>query len=477
MIGNGREGAMTTRWSAVVMLALAFGATSAVGVVAQPVEGGSGLWMGGRRVVLSSASATVPIPSFARQTKLPCNACHTTFPQLTPFGRLFKLNGYTMTGIEQIKSPASAPVALALDVIPPVSAMVIASSTTLNEPPPNEDGTSVDMPQQLSLFVGEAISPKVGTFLQLTYDDAEGGIGMDNADIRFANHTTFASRPLIYGVTLNNNPTVQDVWNTIPAWGFPYTSSGVAPGPIAGPVLDGAYGQQVAGLGVYGFWDNTLYAEITGYHWAPQGGPHPSDTTVVGELRGVAPYWRVAVTHEFGPASLEVGTLGMIAEQYPTGIIGPFDRFRDIGLDAQYQRALGGASLALHGLYINEKQTLNASITEGAASPIDHSLNLLRVDGSLALPRGLGGNLAFFTTTGTTDALLYPSDPFVGTANGSPNTAGWIGQVSYNAWQNIRLGAQYTMYTKYDGASTNYDGAGRSAADNNALYLFAWLMF
>ncbi len=33
------------------------------------------------------------IPSFSRQTKLACSARHYQFPQLTPFGRLCKLNG------------------------------------------------------------------------------------------------------------------------------------------------------------------------------------------------------------------------------------------------------------------------------------------------------------------------------------------------------------------------------------------------
>jgi hypothetical protein len=35
------------------------------------------------------------LPSFARQTGQPCSTCHSAFPQLTPFGRRFKLEGYT----------------------------------------------------------------------------------------------------------------------------------------------------------------------------------------------------------------------------------------------------------------------------------------------------------------------------------------------------------------------------------------------
>jgi len=38
------------------------------------------------------------LPSYARQTGQQCAACHNGFPELTPYGRLFKLNGYTFTG-------------------------------------------------------------------------------------------------------------------------------------------------------------------------------------------------------------------------------------------------------------------------------------------------------------------------------------------------------------------------------------------
>src|SRR6202795_4254752 len=38
------------------------------------------------------------LPSFARQTGQPCGTCHTDFPFLTPFGRRFKLLGYTVGG-------------------------------------------------------------------------------------------------------------------------------------------------------------------------------------------------------------------------------------------------------------------------------------------------------------------------------------------------------------------------------------------
>ena len=36
------------------------------------------------------------LPGYARQTGQPCAACHTAFPELTPFGRRFKIGGYTL---------------------------------------------------------------------------------------------------------------------------------------------------------------------------------------------------------------------------------------------------------------------------------------------------------------------------------------------------------------------------------------------
>jgi hypothetical protein len=41
-------------------------------------------------------------------------------------------------------------------------------------------------------------------------------------------------------------------------------------------------------------------------------------------------------------------------------------------------------------------------------------------------------------------------------------------------WANLRLGLQYTGYTKFNGAKNNYDGLGRDASDNNTLFAFAW---
>jgi len=485
-----RAGWRAGPWAISLMLVAGAAGTPRILNAAVVEGGGSGsalgeghLWHGGARVVLSGATTLkdAPIPSFSRQTKLPCSACHTTFPQLTAFGRLFKLNGYTLTGIEQIRATLPdtlMPATLALDVIPPVSVMAQASLTHVSEELPGTQNDNVEFPDQLSLFVGEAITPKLGTFLQMTYAAPDGSFGMDNADIRFANHTIVADRPLIYGLTLNNNPTVQDVWNTVPAWSFPFSSSPVAPSPVAAPLIAGGLAQQVAGLGGYVFFNNLLYAEISGYRSAPQGGPHPPDSTAVNTLSGVAPYFRVALTKQFGAQSIEVGTYGMRIHQYPLGVHTATDRYADLGFDSQYEREAGDVLVTAHGTWLREQQAFDASLPDGTVATSPAELRTWKVDASAFKPVWrTGATLGYFAVSGTTDQTLYAPASVAGSANGSPASSGFIGEIDFNPWLNTRFSAQYVLYDKFNGGTTNYDGSGRSASNNNTLYVQAWLVF
>src|ERR1700675_3892466 len=76
------------------------------------------------------ASPAPAVPSFARQTGMACAACHTVFPELTPFGREFKLNGYVLDNIKQIKGiTVENRETLALSSLPPLSMMLQISYT------------------------------------------------------------------------------------------------------------------------------------------------------------------------------------------------------------------------------------------------------------------------------------------------------------------------------------------------------------
>lgn len=78
---------------------------------------------------------------------------------------------------------------------------------------------------------------------------------------------------------------------------------------------------------------------------------------------------------------------------------------------------------------------------------------------------------------GTPDPLLYPPGAVSGSANGDPRSNGYILNLSWWPEQNIDLALQYTGFLRFNGGDTNYDGAGRSAGGNNAIYLLARFVF
>jgi len=53
-------------------------------------------------ILIALPHSALAVPSYARQTGLACEACHTVFPQLTPFGRTFKASGYTLFNTSKV---------------------------------------------------------------------------------------------------------------------------------------------------------------------------------------------------------------------------------------------------------------------------------------------------------------------------------------------------------------------------------------
>ena len=423
---------------------------------------------------------TVLVPSFARQTGMPCSTCHYQFPQLTPFGRQFKLNGYVLSTAATIEAKDdSGRVRLSLPSIPPLSMMVVSSATQLGDAIPGTQNGTVALPQQLSLFVAGAISPRMGSFAQLTYSASSNTIEIDNIDLRYARQSTLGGAKVSWGVTLNNNPSVQDLWNTMPAWGAPFLSSATAPGANAGAIIDGALGQRVVGLGIYGMWNDLLYTEVTGYRSAVPGGAAPLDSSARSTISGIAPYWRFALQRTMGTHYLMVGTSGMSATLYPAGVTGPTDRFTDIGFDAQHEMPIGGGHLVSRLSWITDNQNWDAS-SAGATPAVSHatnSLSTIKLNSSWYPSSLFGLTLGVFSTTGTVDTLLYAPGPVSGSANGKPETTGASFEFNMNAWDNSRFVLQYTLYSTFNGGTTNYDGSGRKASGNNALYIAWWLAF
>lgn len=439
----------------------------------------AGLWQLAVAVLIAwglSAQPAEALPSFARQTGQTCSACHLGFPQLTPFGRQFKLNGYVWQGGKS--------------KIPHIAFMLQPAFThTAKDQPggaaphygPNDN---FDM-QQVSVFYGGSIYSPIGlgAFAQVTYDSPDRAFGWDNIDIRLAHTFTVGGKSLVAGLDANNSPTSEDLWNTTPAWRLPAIGPELAPGPGATLIEDGL-GQEVAGLGGYAMWNNLIYANFEGYRTLGRKSQIMlgADPTVSAD--GIIPYWRVAIEPSWGNNSLEFGTFGLMASLYPDRIkTGGTDSYQDIGIDAQYQYIGSRDGITFAGSWIHEDQDLNASFLSGDAGNRHNHLNSLNLRAAYLYRQMVGASVSYFSVYGNSDAGLYGD----GSVLNSPDTAGWVFQVSYMPfneggpsfwpWLNAKIGLQYIVYNKFNGRSSNYDGSGRSASDNNTLFLFAWVAF
>jgi len=435
------------------------------------------------------------LPSFARQTGLECTACHMSWLELTTVGRQFKLGGYTLM------KPAAAEerpwVSFAKDGPPPViplagfvQASVSHTAKTGVSEAAGTDGSSFPkndalVLQQASLFLAGRIAEHAGAFAQWTYDGVEHQGAIDNVDIRVADRWRADGVDVTYGLSLNNSPTMSDIFNTTPVWGWPFTTSGVAPAPAAAPLVAEGLAQQVAGLSGYALWNRTVYAELGGYRTASgafrlfRAGTSRADDAV---LKGTAPYWRLALQHEWdaGTHSVMVGSYGLNVHKYPDPLSpsGPTDRFDDLGIDAQYQYITDAERYSAQINVVRETQRLDGTFAAGGAAQARNTLNTITAKVTGYFQNQYGASLGLQRIRGSADAGLYDTGEAVaGSVAGRPDSTAVILEANWLPWRDRRFTLQYTAYQKFNGAKTNYDGFGRNARDNDTLYLVAWFPF
>lgn len=424
------------------------------------------------------------VPSYARQTGEECSACHVgSFgPQLTLHGLKFKLNGYTESDGKEGHVP--------------LSGMLVGSFTHTHKDQ-SEDAGPYQGPndnavvQEGSLFLAGGLTEHLGTFIQGTYSGIERQLAMDNADVRYAQTLHLGQDEVLLGLTFNNNPSVTDPFNNLPSWRFPYLSSELVPGPIASPILDGGLEQQVGGISAYGLW-NGVYAELGGYKTFSKSllenlnviaSDDPLD-----KISGVSPYWRLGYLQDLRSQAWQVGVFGFAPHLKLDGHSGPTNKYYDWGIDASYQ-FLGTRKhiFTLNTAYTYENRHLDASYEAGDAQKKNGHVGRFDLSGSYYYDQTWGLTLGLFKIAGSSDNLLYAPEADVGSRTGNPGTGGYILQTDWTpfgkegswggTWANLRLGLQYTGYTKFNGSSHNYDGDGRDANDNNTLFGFIWTAF
>lgn len=426
-------------------------------------------------IVCQSAQA---LPTFARQTGQSCVACHAggQYPELTPYGRMFKLTGYTMG-----------------ERVNPLSAMVVATNTTTTNPAADGFGSMASsrdgqtILESASVFLAGKVTDNIGAFAQYTQSFPDGGsFAADNFDLRYADRKVDANRDLIWGVTLNNNPSVQDVWNSAPAWSSPYmaTTQGAFGGLPYTTLLEGGLAQKVAGIGGYVYLDKTYYAELTSYQAAKGALSFMSYPTQSGDANhafggtyvdGSNLYWRLAYTREWDAHNIMVGAFGFDAktladnaDAVPDASLGNL-HYRDVGFDAQYQYLLAPHT------FTAQVRAVQENIDDNQVTPTysgSATLNTLFAKTSYVYQQKYGASLTYRNVSGSSDAGVYTYN-----STNVPDSEVWTPEFFYLINQNVRVGLQFNLFTKYLGSTSNYDGAGRNPSDNNSTYMYLWAAF
>jgi hypothetical protein len=460
--------------------------------------------------VLPQAAQALPL--FARQTGQNCVACHAggQYPELTPFGREFKLTGYTL----------GQRAAIPISVMGLLSNSKVSNTNKSDDPANDFKANGETILPTVSVFLGGKITNNLGAFVQITHDRYAGTSAggnyqdtfADNIDMRYADHLIDGKRDLIWGISANNNPSLADPWNTAAAW-MQYVP---VPSPGSSQFIDGttpypghASGGNLAGITAYAFFNHRYYAEVGGYTTSKGVSKFMSaglDDSSVTKLNGVNPYWRFALNHEWGAHSLMVGTSGMLAQVYDnpldTSDTATLHRQRDVGVDLQYQYLLDPHTVTAQLVFARNTHQFPDGTSKGQSSFADASGNqlgnfnsqdttdIMRAKVSYVYRATYGGSLAYFNQTGSvntanqssgygvgTPGELDPASARLGNFSGDPAVRGWTLESFWMPTQYTRVGAQYTNYNVFNGASNNYDGFGRNARDNNSLFLYLWAAY
>jgi hypothetical protein len=440
--------------------------------------------------MLLLARPAAALPSFALQTGQPCASCHLGAygPELTAFGRAFKIGGYTQTGGDGWKARL------------PVSLMLLGSYSNTDKgqgaPASEHYGANGNVAMdQISAFLAGRITDNAGAFVQGTFNGVTSAFHLDNTDLRVTTPVQLPSAELQLGLDVNNGPTVQDPYNSSYAWGYPYVASILVPAPAAQPLLAGGLIGNSIGATAYAWYDRSLYVEAGLYNTYGPTLLHAAGTGYgPGGTTNPAPYLRVAYEWNWNQQSAHVGAIFLHSNINPatatysaTGAAG-HDNYTDYALDGGYQFLGDGTNVvSAQAIYDHEHQTLSGSFNAGAASRPGNTLDQLRANISYYYQQTYGVTLGWQKTWGSPNTSLYTAAPLTGSANGKPDSNAFTAEADWvpfgkadswaSPWVNLKLGIQYTLYTQFNGAAKNYDGYGRNASDNNSIYAFAWTIF
>ncbi|ACG57009.1 hypothetical protein HY04AAS1_0319 [Hydrogenobaculum sp. Y04AAS1] len=432
------------------------------------------------------------IPSFARQTGLACDVCHTVFPHLTPFGREFKLHGFTYDYsdlIKMVRQAAKKRAAeeggmpnLVINKIPMIAVRIAGMWA-------NQDGGSVvphgritdgqgafsqpagyptndtfNLVKDDSLYIAGEITPHLGAWVEIggwnDHGDAASLAGYD-AILNGGDHTV-DNKNFTYGLSFENVVGFDDVGQAGPGnWGVPLmnplSTHGTLFDPFNGTPIEGVEAYAMLGDftngGIYG--NIGLYAPSTGN----DEGTNPVATA--GSLPASTSYSWAGAKHVDAYVNAEywlpgfkniysmVGAFGYFGQEKMEGGTNPYeysDNVNDYGLEAQAQY-IGGKNLVE---FFGEVQKQHDSEFYGE----DYwTGQLYSTDGTSVNRTGIALKADYYykRTYGVYVKYMYANSSQVQDVDYS----GYIVGVSWYPWQNVSVKVERMMWSKYHPGQAN----------------------
>lgn len=439
---------------------------------------------------LATPGGAWAIPSFARQTGLSCSTCHTVFPHLTPFGRTFKLHGYTTTSAKLIKAlktyfkddtVSSKRVALQISHIPMVSVRIASrwndqaggglvprgpvtgGQGFMSTPEGYGSNDVLNILAGSSLYIAGEITPNMGTFLEFGgVDDQGGSFGMGMFDLALVSKDhTLAGDNFVYGIRAEDGLGAGDPSNTVGTWGLTASLMGLSTHNTlfdAGTaMMEG--GELFAMLG--NFYKGGLYASIGAYRPSMD---QTMDSYVQGSLAGNGSFdgtngaanGYLRLSYYLPPIGnnlyTEIGTFGYVGSLNMTAtqlaaLADPryVDHYSDYGVDLQAQYIGNKNLVELFALFQNQR--------DGAFYGIDEFTGLPG-NGEAVSRQGLGVKADYYYdgTIGCYAKYLYQTSAQLK----DMNLSGGIIGVSYFPWENVNLRLEEALYSTYNIGTAQY---------------------
>lgn len=431
------------------------------------------------------------IPSFARQTGFSCDVCHTVFPHLTPFGRDFKLHGYTLYTSNQVKSSSQTDTmpGLAINKIPMLSVRIVsrwnnqaggehtvpggvvtAGQGFMSHPGGYGDKDVLNLVGDSSVYIAGKIAPHLGTFLELTGIDDEGGsLGLGIFDLALVgDDTTLGNKQFVYGIRAVDAMDTGDPANTFGMWGITSTLMAMSThntlfdpnqavlegGELYGMWGDFNTGGIYASLGVYNPSQNQTANGFVQGNIAGNGsfmGSNSENGAVrlayyLPSLSNV--HAEIGAYTYFGPESMLAPTISTI------GIYK--DNYLSYGLDAQAQWITDDNLAELFFVYQNQNDSkFYGTDTFSGNSYSTNGTSVSRIGiGVMAdyyYKRKYGAYLKYFYRNSTQVKDIDLSGLAMG--------------VSWYAFQNVNLRVEETLFNKYNAGVVQYGNNNLSPSD------------